>query len=184
MPVWAGTPSLRRSCFVGISMDDKVWHHSTFTKNWNRLHEGEVAYQFFAQVLEQAEKADLLSKERFSVDGTLIEALASLKSYRPKDEDEPPTKGGGRNLGLYVGNGSTATLDAQNHQTEQIRKTLATIGQGNLRIGNEAHSNTEHLNRDNENNRIDLYAIERNQNLQGELDMRLLSEQGRDWIGG
>jgi transposase len=83
--------------FVGFSMDDKVWHHSTFTKNRGRLLEGEVAHQFFAQVLEQARAADLLSKEHFSVDGTLIEALASLKSYRPKDEDEPPTKGGGRN---------------------------------------------------------------------------------------
>ena len=83
--------------FVGFSMDDKVWHHSTFTKNRDRLLEGEVAHQFFARVLGQAQAADLLSKEHFSVDGTLIEALASLKSYRPKDEDEPPTKGGGRN---------------------------------------------------------------------------------------
>ncbi|MCA9704947.1 MAG: hypothetical protein KDK70_03745, partial [Myxococcales bacterium] len=48
------------------------------------------------QVLAEAERADLLSKEHFSVDGTMIEALASLKSYRPKDEDEPPS-GGGRN---------------------------------------------------------------------------------------
>jgi len=83
--------------FVGFSMDDKVWHHSTFTKNRDRLLEGEVAHKFFAQVLEQARAADLLSKEHFSVDGTLIEALASLKSYRPKDEEEPPTQGGGRN---------------------------------------------------------------------------------------
>ncbi len=78
-------------------MDDRVWHHSTFTKNRDRLLEGEVAHQFFAQVLEQARAADLLSEEHFSVDGTLIEALASLKSYRPKDEDEPPSQDGGRN---------------------------------------------------------------------------------------
>jgi len=83
--------------FVGFSMDDRVWHHSTFTKNRDRLLEGKVAHKFFAQVLEQARTADLLSKEHFSVDGTLIEALASLKSYRPKDEEEPPTQGGGRN---------------------------------------------------------------------------------------
>jgi len=83
--------------FVGFSMDDKVWHHSTFTKNRDRLLEGEVAHKFFARVLEQARAADLLSKERFRVDGTLIEALASLKSYRPKDKQEPPTQGGGRN---------------------------------------------------------------------------------------
>ena len=82
--------------FVGFSMDDKVWNHSVFTKNRDRLGEGEVARRFFAQVLSQAEGAGLLSKEHFSVDGTLIEALASLKSYRPKDEDGPPG-GGGRN---------------------------------------------------------------------------------------
>ena len=82
--------------FVGFSMDDEVWDHSTFTKNRDRLLGGDVARQFFAQVLGQAERADLLSKEHFSVDGTMIEALASLKSYRPKDEGEPP-EGGGRN---------------------------------------------------------------------------------------
>ena len=82
--------------FVGFSMDNKVWNHSVFTKNRDRLLEGEVAHRFFAQVLLQAEGAGLLSKEHFSVDGTLIEALASLKSYRPKDEDGPPG-GGGRN---------------------------------------------------------------------------------------
>ena len=82
--------------FVGFSVDDKVWDHSTFTKNRDRLLGGEVAHRFFSQVLGQAKRAGLLSKEHFSVDGTLIEALASLKSYRPKDEDGPPG-GGGRN---------------------------------------------------------------------------------------
>jgi IS5 family transposase len=60
------------------------------------LLEGEVSHRFFARVLSQAEGAGLLSKAHFSVDGTLIEALASHKSYRPKDEDGPPG-GGGRN---------------------------------------------------------------------------------------
>jgi len=81
--------------FVGFSMDDPVWNHSTFTKNRDRLLDGDMARRFFAQVIGQAKQADLLSKEHFSVDGTMIEALASLKSYRPKDENEPPT--GGRN---------------------------------------------------------------------------------------
>ena len=66
--------------FIGFSMDDEVSDHSTFTKNRDRLLGGEVSRRFFAQVLGQAERADLLSKEHFSVDGTLIEALASLKS--------------------------------------------------------------------------------------------------------
>jgi transposase len=81
---------------VGISMDDEVWDHSSFTKNRDRLLGGDIARRFFARVLGQADGAGLLSKEHFSVDGTLIEALASLKSYRPKDEDGPPG-GGGRN---------------------------------------------------------------------------------------
>jgi len=82
--------------FVGFSMDDKVWNHSVFSKNRDRLLEGEVSHRFFVQVLSLAEEAELLSKEHFSVDGTLIEALASHKSYRPKGEDGPPG-GGGRN---------------------------------------------------------------------------------------
>ena len=66
--------------FVGFSMDDEVWNHSTFTKSRDRLLGGEIAGRFFAQVLGQAEQADLLSKAHFSVDGTMIEALASLKT--------------------------------------------------------------------------------------------------------
>ena len=80
--------------FVGFSMDDEVWSHSTFTKNRERFLGGEIAHRFFAEVLGQARQADLLSKEHFSVDGTIIEALASLKSYRPKDEEEIPSEGG------------------------------------------------------------------------------------------
>ena len=82
--------------FVGFSMDDAVWDHSTFTKNRDRLLGGEVARRFFMLVLSQADRAGLLSKEHFSVDGMLIEALASHKSYRPKGEDGSPG-GGGRN---------------------------------------------------------------------------------------
>ena len=82
--------------FVGFSIEDPVWHHSTFTKNRDRLLEGDIARQFFAQVLAQADQAHLLSKEHFSVDGTVLEAWASHKSYRPKDDETPP-KGGGRN---------------------------------------------------------------------------------------
>ncbi len=76
-------------------MDDEVWNHSTFSKNRDRLLEGDIARRFFAEVRAQAEAAGLLSKEHFSVDGTLLEALASHKGYRPKDESEPPGGGGG-----------------------------------------------------------------------------------------
>jgi transposase len=71
--------------FVGLNMDEPVWVPTVFSKNRDRLLEGDVAGQFFAQVLEQARHADLLSDEHFSVDGTLIEAWASHKSFQRKD---------------------------------------------------------------------------------------------------
>ena len=103
--------------FVGFSLDDEVWNHSTFTKNRDRLLAGEVAHRFFAQVLSQAEAADFLSKEHFSVDGTLIEALASLKSYRPKDEDGPPG-GGGRNPSVDF-HGEKRSRDTHESKTDK-----------------------------------------------------------------
>jgi hypothetical protein len=82
--------------FVGLSMDDKVWDHSVFSKNQERFLDSDLAAAFFARILEQAKTAKLLSDEHFTVDGTLIEAWASLKSFRPKDAP-PPEGGGGRN---------------------------------------------------------------------------------------
>ncbi|MEJ2671536.1 MAG: IS5 family transposase [Deltaproteobacteria bacterium] len=81
--------------FVGLSMDDQVWDHSVFSKNQERFLHSDLAAAFFTRILEQAAAADLLSNEHFTVDGTLIEAWASLKSFRPKDA--PPPEGGSRN---------------------------------------------------------------------------------------
>lgn len=83
--------------FVGLSMDDAVWDHSTFSKNRDRLMQAEIAEAFFEQVLDQARAKGLTSDEHFSVDGTLIEAWASLKSYRRRDDSDDPPAGGGRN---------------------------------------------------------------------------------------
>ena len=80
--------------FVGLSMDDKVWDHSVFSKNRDRLIKHDVATKFFDTIHRQAERADLLSNEHFTVDGTLIEAWASMKSFRPKDDQDPPSSGG------------------------------------------------------------------------------------------
>lgn len=74
--------------FVGLGPNDPVWHPTTFTKNRDRLIEGEVAKAFFQQVVEIAQKQGLMSDEHFSVDGTLIEAFASHKSFRPKDDSD------------------------------------------------------------------------------------------------
>lgn len=78
--------------FVGLNMDEPVWVPTVFTKNRDRLLEGDVAEKFFAQVLDQARNADLLSDEHFSVDGTLIEAWASHKSFQRKDGGDQKPK--------------------------------------------------------------------------------------------
>ena len=78
--------------FVGLGMDDAVWVPTTFTKNRDRLLEGDVARAFFDAVLAQAESKQLLSSEHFSVDGTLIEAWASHKSFQPKSKGRPNSR--------------------------------------------------------------------------------------------
>jgi transposase len=80
--------------FVGLGMDDAVWAPTTFTKNRDRLLAGDIAGAFFDAVWIHADSARLLSDEHFTVDGTLLEAWASHKSFRPRG-DEPPTDGGG-----------------------------------------------------------------------------------------
>ncbi|ACK86383.1 IS5-like element ISMch8 family transposase [Methylorubrum extorquens] len=85
--------------FVGLGVDDPAWDHSSFTKNRDRLLAGEIAAKFLAAVLAQPRVKRLLSSDHFSVDGTLIEAWASMKSFRPKDqsEDQAPPPAGRRN---------------------------------------------------------------------------------------
>src|SRR5450631_4799730 len=79
--------------FVGMGMDEAVWNHAVFSKNRERLLNEEVAEVFFQRVLERAKP--YLSDEHFTVDGTLIEAWASHKSFRPKDgTGKPPGQGG------------------------------------------------------------------------------------------
>ena len=86
--------------FVGLSADDPVWERSTFSKNRDRLLEGDIARKFFAHVMSQAKAQGLVSDEHFSVDGTLIEAWASQRSFRRKDgSDDDNHDGTGRNAG-------------------------------------------------------------------------------------
>ena len=70
--------------FVGLEMDQEVWHHSTFSANRDRFLRHEVIRKFFDRVLQVARANELLSDEHFSVDGTLIEALGSMKSVVPR----------------------------------------------------------------------------------------------------
>ncbi len=83
--------------FVGLSTDDPVWDATVFCKNRDRLLDGDIACKFMTAVLNLPQVRQLLSSEHFSVDGTLIEAWASMKSFVPKDGSNPPASGGGRN---------------------------------------------------------------------------------------
>ena len=84
--------------FVGLGVDDPAWDHSVFSKNRDRLLEGAIATKFLTAILGQPKVKRLLSSDHFSVDGTLIEAWASMKSFKPRQDggNEPPP-GGGRN---------------------------------------------------------------------------------------
>lgn len=81
--------------FVGLNMDDPIWHPTTFTKNRDRLLEGDIARAFFDGVVGLAKARNLMSDEHFTVDGTLIEAWAGQKSFVPKDG--PPSGDGSSN---------------------------------------------------------------------------------------
>ena len=80
--------------FVGLSADDPVWDATVFCKNRDRLLDGDIAHKFMNSVLNLPQVRNLLSSEHFSVDGTLIEAWASTKSFVPKDGSKPPPSGG------------------------------------------------------------------------------------------
>ena len=101
--------------FVGLSADDPVWDATVFCKNRDRLLDGDIAAKFFASVLNLPQVRKLLSSEHFSVDGTLIEAWASMKSFVPKDDGGPPS-----------GKGSTAAVDATPSATFMARSARMT----------------------------------------------------------
>ena len=79
--------------FLGLGLDEPVWDDSSFSTNQERLIQTDVAAKFLAEVLEQAKRKKLLSKDHFSVDGTLIQAWASIKSFKPRDDDQNPPAG-------------------------------------------------------------------------------------------
>jgi transposase len=97
--------------FVGLGMDDAAWVPTVFSKNRDRLLEGDIAKEFFVRVLAQAKKRRLLSSEHFTVDGTLIEAWAGQKSFRPKEESGsvPPDDPGNPTVDFHGEKRSNAT---------------------------------------------------------------------------
>ena len=100
--------------FVGLNMDEQVWVPTVFSKNRDRLLEGDIAERFFEEVLKQAREADLLSDEHFSVDGTLIEAWASQKSFQRKDGENasPPDDPGNPTVNFHGEKRSNATHES------------------------------------------------------------------------
>jgi transposase len=107
--------------FVGLNMDDPIWDATVFTKNRDRLLGGDIAQGFFDQVLAQAYARDLVSLEHFSVDGTLLKAWASQKSFQPKTSDDrppnDPPSDPGRNPSVNF-RGQTRTNDTHASTTE------------------------------------------------------------------
>jgi transposase len=95
--------------FVGLGMDDAVWAPTTFTKNRDRLLDGDIAAAFFDAVLLHADTERLLSDEHFTVDGTLLEAWASQKSFRPRDQDPPADSGGNPTVNFHGQRRTNAT---------------------------------------------------------------------------
>jgi transposase len=106
--------------FVGLGIDDAVWDHSTFSKNRDRLLDGEIAARFLTAVLAQPRIERLLSSEHFSVDGTLIEAWASMKSFKPK---EPAASGGGGGDGGSGGRNAPSDFRGEKRSNQTHRST-------------------------------------------------------------
>lgn len=121
--------------FVGLGYNDRVWDATSFSKNRERLLQAEVARRFFEAVLEQARRAQLLSDEHFTVDGTLIEAWASEKSYRDKP-GPPPGKGSGWKGEVLLRDKHASTTDPD---ATMYRKSLKT----GWRLSHMAHALSE-----------------------------------------
>lgn len=113
--------------FVGLSMDEAIWSPTTFCKNRDRLLDGDVASAFFDAVIDQARQARLLSDEHFTVDGTLLEAWASQKSFKKRnDEGTPPADPGNPTVNFH---GETRRNDTHASTTDPEAR-LARKGAG------------------------------------------------------
>ena len=109
--------------FVGLNADDEVWDATTFTKNRDRLLEADVAKQFLAQVVAQAGAKGLTSDEHFTVDGTLLEAWASVKSFQPKEKKtSPPDDGGNPTVNFHGEKRSNDTHESKTDPESQLAR--------------------------------------------------------------
>jgi transposase len=127
--------------FVGLGMDDAVWAPTTFTKNRDRLLDGDIAAAFFDAVLLHADTERLLSDEHFTVDGTLLEAWASHKSFRPRDQDPPADGGGNPTVNFH---GERRTNDTHQSTTDPDARLYKKARGREARLGYLGHVLMEH----------------------------------------
>jgi transposase len=131
--------------FVGLGVDDPVWHPTTFTQNRDRLLEQQISRRFFDAVLGQAKKKHLLSNEHFTVDGTYLEAWASQKSFKPKDPPDPPgPAGGGRNEAVDF-RGEKRCNDTHASTSDPDARLMRKKGEG-AKLVHQGHVLTENRN--------------------------------------
>ncbi len=129
--------------FVGLGVDEQVWHPTTFTQNRDRLLKHDVANAFFAEVLKQAKERGLLSEDHFTVDGTYLEAWASQKSFKPKDDpkDQDPNQSSGRNP-LVDFKGQKRTNETHGSITDPDARMMRKGGDG-AKLVHHGHVTTE-----------------------------------------
>jgi transposase len=123
--------------FVGLNLDEPVWDATVFTKNRDRLLRGEIAQAFFQAVLEPAREKNLLSEEHFTVDGTLLEAWASKKSFQKKAE--PPKQGSGSR-------GEVLLRDTHESRTDPEARMYRKSAGGEFKLCHMAHVLMENRN--------------------------------------
>jgi transposase len=129
--------------FVGLNPDDAIWVPTVFTKNRDRLLEGDIADAFFNAVLKRADAHALLSHEHFTVDGTLLEAWASHKSFRPIDEHESPPADGPRG---GQGSSSASSNPEVNFRGEKRSNvTHRSVTDPDARLARKSHNTTSML---------------------------------------
>jgi transposase len=127
--------------FVGLSLDDPIWDATTFTKNRDRLLEGDIAAAFFAEVVAASKADGLMSDEHFTVDGTLLEAWASQKSFKPKGSDRtPPTDPKNPTVNFH---GQTRRNDTHASTTDPDARLYKTGGGHEAKLAYLGHLLTE-----------------------------------------
>jgi transposase len=129
--------------FLGLGLDEQIWDNSSFSTNQERLIQTDMATKFLAEVLGQAKRGKLLSKDHFSVDGTLIQSWASLKSFKPNDNDQDPPAGKNPDRDFK---GEKLTNETHSSTTDPEARLYRKSLSQEPRLSFAAHLLTENLN--------------------------------------